>query len=216
MTDNWNAYWGSEANRRYWLKPDSAVIDLLEKTDRSRVRDVLDLGCGVGRHALLFAKAGFAVTAVDSSSEALAVLRGQADKEEIRVKIIESNYSQDLFPQESFDFVLAYNVLYHGYRTDFQKAVSLIHRWLRPGGLFFFTCPTRQDDKCGSGKQVAPNTYRPLNSIHPGDIHYFSDEEDIGDFLREFRPISRGVNEHYWDNNGVQQFSSYWQVLAVK
>ena len=215
MTDNWNVYWGNEANRSYWLKPDKAVVDLLKKVDRSRIKSVLDLGCGIGRHALLFAKAGFAVTAVDSSNEALSVLRSQVNKEGIRMKIIEGNYSQDIFPQESFDFIISYNVLYHGYRTDFQEAVRLIHRWLKPGGLFFLTCPTRRDDKYGSGDQVAPNTYRPLNSVHPGDIHYFSDEADILDLLREFKQISKDVYEHYWDNNGIRQFSSYWQILAI-
>ena len=63
---------------------------------------------------------------------------------------------------------------------------------------------------------MAPDTFRPLNSVHSGDIHYFSDEGDILDLLREFSQVSRDVNEHYWDNNGIRQFSSYWQVLAMK
>ena len=97
-----------------------------------------------------------------------------------------------------------------------EEAVNLIHRWLKPGGLVFFTCPTRRDDKNGSGEEVAPNTYRPLNSIHPGDIHYFCDEADISDLLRDFNQVTKNIEEHYWDNNGIQQLSSYWQILAVK
>jgi tellurite methyltransferase len=215
MTNNWNAYWANESNRTYWLKPDKAVVNLLDKIDRSKVKDVLDIGCGAGRHALLFANAGFSVTAVDSSKEALSVLRNQVHKEGIPMKIVDGDYSQDLVPQRSFDLILAYNVLYHGYRTDFQEAIHLIHRWLKPNGLFFFTCPTRRDGKYGNGERMSANTYRPLNSVHPGDIHYFSDELDILDFLRNFNHFSRDVDEHYWDNNGIQQFSSYWQILAV-
>jgi SAM-dependent methyltransferase len=215
MINNWNRYWGDETNRSYWLEPDKAVIELLDKIERCKVKKVLDLGCGAGRHALLFAKAGFEVTAVDSSREALSVLRNQVQKEGLSMKIIEGNYSQDLFFSGTFDFVLAFNVLYHGYREDFREAVNLTHRWLKPGGLFFFTCPTRRDDKYGNGEEVAPNTYRPLNSIHPGDIHYFSDETDISDLLRDFKQVSINIEEHYWDNNGTQQLSSYRQVLVV-
>jgi hypothetical protein len=71
----------------------------------------------------------------------------------------------------------------------------LIHKWLKPAGLFFFTCPTRSDDKFGNGERIAPNVYKPLNSVHPGDIHYFAEEADILDFLTEFRDISKKVEE---------------------
>jgi tellurite methyltransferase len=215
MTDNWNTYWANDSNRTYWLKPDKAVINLLDKIDRSQVKNVLDLGCGIGRHALLFADAGFSVTAVDSSEESLSVLRNQVHKAGIQMKIIAGDYSDDLFPRHYFDLIIAHNVLYHGYRTAFQDAVGLIHGWLKPGGLFFFTCPTRKDGKYGSGDQMAAHTFRPLNSVHPGDIHYFSDEADILEMLREFSHVSKDVDEHYWENSGIQQFNSYWQILAV-
>ena len=212
----WDLYWGQEANQNYWLKPDKAVIELAGRLDRSEVKDVLDLGCGVGRHALYLAAAGFNVTAVDSSPEALNVLRRQITASNTKIKIIEGDYMQNLFPGKSFDFVLSYKVLYHGYRETLKEAIKLIHRWLRPGGRLFFTCATRKDVKYGSGEQVAPHTYRPVNSIHPGDIHYFADEVDISDFLSGFGDISITVDEHYWDNEGARQFSSYWQIEAVK
>ncbi len=216
MKNGWDSYWGKDSNRGYWLEPDAAIIDLVEKLDKSKTRDVLDLGCGVGRYAILLAEAGYDVTAVDSSSEALSVLDQLVSEREIQVRTIKGNYSDDLFPEESFDLVLAYNVLYHGYRETFKEAVGRVYGWLRPGGLFFFTCPTRRDDRYGNGEKAAPHTYKPLNSIHPGDIHYFADESDISDFLQDFRDVSKTTREHYWDNNGVKQFSSYVQVLAGK
>lgn len=216
MASMWDSYWERETNHDYWLQPDKAVIELVDHFDRIRMRDALDLGCGVGRHTLPLVDAGFNVTAVDSSSRAISILQNRAREKGLIVNAVQGDYSDDLFPEESFDFILAFNVLYHGYRKDFQNAVCLIHKWLRPDGLFFFTCPTRRDDKFGSGGELAPNTFRPLNSIHPGDIHYFADEGDIKNFLSGFNEISRKVNEHYWDNDGVRQFSSYWQVVARK
>jgi tellurite methyltransferase len=216
VSNSWNKYWKDEANRDYWARPDQAVVSLLESINKTKIVSVLDLGCGIGRHTLLLAKQGFDVTAVDSSAEALAVLKQQAREECLKVQITVGDYSQDLFPHNSFDLVLAFNVLYHGYRENFKTAINRVHSWLKPGGLFFFTCPTRQDGKYGSGEKVAADTYRPLTSIHPGDIHYFSDEADITSFTRGFSQVNTKVNEHHWDNNGADQFSSYWEVLAAK
>ncbi len=216
MATKWEQYWGEESNRGYWLEPDRAVIELKDSLDASQIRDVLDLGCGIGRHALLFAELGFKVTAVDSSQEALDVLRKSAEEKGVPVEIIEGDYSEDLFPEQTFHLVVAYNVLYHGYRQTFKDAVNLVHGWLKPGGLFFFTCPTRRDDRYGNGEEEAENTYRPLNSIHPGDIHYFSNEADIEEFLSKFSSFTREVHEHHWNNKGTVQFSSYWKILARK
>jgi tellurite methyltransferase len=212
---SWDSYWGGDSNLDYWLEPDQAVIGLTKQLDRSRVKDVLDMGCGVGRHTLWFARAGFGVAAADISDSALAVLRKRVGEDK-RVRVVKGAYSEDLFPADSFDLTLAWNVLYHGRREDIKKATGLIHKWLRPNGLLFFTCPTRRDAKYGSGEEVAPNTFRSLNSVHPGDVHYFADEGDIRDFLVGFNLISEETDEHYWDNKGSRQFSSYWLIQARK
>ena len=177
---------------------------------------VLDLGCGIGRHALLFAESGFNVTAVDESEKALDILREKASEKQVTITGINAYYTGEIFPEQSFDLIIAYNVLYHGYREAFHKSVGLIYTYLRAGGLFFFTCPTRQDAKYGNGKKVAENTYSSLNSVHPGDIHYFADENDIAIFLSDFTGYTVDREEHYWNNSGVSQFSSSWQILAKK
>lgn len=217
IESNWDSHWEEESKRRFWQEPAIEVIDLKNSLTVSNARDVLDLGCGIGRHSLLFAESGFNVTAVDYSHDALNILRKEAAEKGTHINIIEGSYSsEDIFQKESFDLILAYNVLYHGFRESFKNAICLVHKWLRPNGLFFFTCPTRGDAKYGSGAQMANDTYRSLNSVHPGDIHYFASEEDIADFLSEFNKISQCIEEYYWDNSGTKQFSSTWQILAYK
>jgi tellurite methyltransferase len=216
IESNWDSQWEEESKRAYWQEPAKEVIDLKNRLNKSKFTEVLDLGCGIGRHAILFAKSGFRVTAVDYSQEALNILQQKASEKDTHINIIRGSYSENIFPEESFNLVISYNVLYHGYRDDFKNAISIIHKYLRPEGLFFFTCPTRRDEKYGNGEEVAENTYKSLNSVHPGDIHYFAGEEDITDFLSEFESFSKCIEEHYWDNQGTSQFSSNWQVLATK
>ncbi len=213
---NWDSHWEEESKRPFWHEPTAEVIDLINSLDRSVIRDVLDLGCGIGRHSLLFAEFGFNVTAVDYSKEALSILQERVAKKGKHISIVQGNYSEDIFPEESFDLILAYNVLYHGYRESFKKAMCIVRKWLRPSGLFVFTCPTRRDAKYGNGEEIANDTYKSLNSVHPGDIHYFAGENDIADFLSQFASFSKRTHEHYWSNKGTQQFSSNWLITANK
>lgn len=214
MRTDWDLYWTDESNRDSWLKPGKEVIELIATLDRTRVKDVLDLGCGPGRHTLSFAEAGFNVTAVDSSQEALDILQKQVSEKEFDVKIVKGSYLEQLFPEKSFDLVIAFNVIYHGTRENMISAIHRIYGWLRPTGIFFFTCPSRRDDRCGDGEEIAPNTYR--NSTHPEDIHYYANEADLAEFLHKFRRFSKDVYEHYQDNNGIRRLISHWQIYATK
>lgn len=216
IESNWDSHWKEESKNSFWQEPARVVIDLKNRLDKSKFTEVLDLGCGIGRHALLFAESGFNVTAMDYSQDALNILQQKAAEKGTHVNVIKGSYSEDIFPEESFDLIIAYNVLYHGYRDNFKNAISLIYKYLRPEGLFFFTCPTRRDAKYGNGEEIADNNYKSLNSVHPGDIHYFAAEEDIADFLSEFYSFSQCIEEHYWDNKGTKQFGSNWQILANK
>ena len=123
---------------------------------------------------------------------------------------------QQPFSPETFNIVLSFNVIYHGHRERFAQAIEHAAYLLKPGGLFFFTCPSREDGKYGFGECLAPHTYRSTKSVTPGDVHYFSGLDDLEALLAAFRMVSLERDEGYWDNQGVSQFYSNWHVLAEK
>ena len=127
---NWDSHWGEKSRRRYWQEPADEIIRLRDSLDRQKMQDVLDLGCGIGRHAILFAEAGFVVTAVDDSQQALNILRKEASERQVTITCIKSSYTKDIFTENSFDIVIAYNVFYHGYRDKHQN--QLIPRMTQP------------------------------------------------------------------------------------
>lgn len=217
MTSNpWETFWINVNNHDWWKRPAPEVMDFIKSQSPTKRPKVLDLGCGLGRHAIAFAKEGFSVTATDASKTAIAHLRQWARTLELSVEAKISDTLDNTLPGNSFDIVLSYNVIYHGYREQFILAIEHVRELLKSGGLFFFTCPTRQDGKYGFGKQVAPHTFRCSKSIIPGDLHYFADERDLDDFLTSFQLLSRKKDEGYWDNEGDQQYYSNWIVLAEK
>jgi SAM-dependent methyltransferase len=100
------------------------------------VRSLLDVGCGTGRHAVLFAERGYRVTGVDLSGEMLALAKGRADRAHADVAFIQQD-ARDLCLNESFDAaVMMFAVL--GYQTenrDVRSALASCRKHLAPGSL---------------------------------------------------------------------------------
>src|SRR6516165_10349122 len=69
----WDARWTTVEGRVDWLDPEPDVVALLPELKARGVRNALDLGCGVGRHAVFLAEHGLTVEAIDGSAAGLAV-----------------------------------------------------------------------------------------------------------------------------------------------
>src|SRR6516162_10051198 len=74
----WEERWATPEVRADWLVPHPAVATLVPVLKERGTHHVLDLGCGVGRHALLFAEHGFAVEAIDGAAAGLDFARCEA------------------------------------------------------------------------------------------------------------------------------------------
>jgi ubiquinone/menaquinone biosynthesis C-methylase UbiE len=86
--------------------PNPKVIALLPELKARGTRTALDLGCGVGRHALLLAEHGLAVEAIDGSAAGLKVARETAQARGIALGLRQGNADALPFDNGSFDFVL--------------------------------------------------------------------------------------------------------------
>ena len=116
-----------------------AMAKLIAKFGRGELRKMLDLGCGTGRHAVIFAERGFDVTGVDRSEPMVARARERA-----RLQGLVSNprfLSGDIrnfAGSQPFDIALMnFNVI--GYMTgndDALSALAAARKNLRPDGLF--------------------------------------------------------------------------------
>jgi SAM-dependent methyltransferase len=153
---------------------------------------------------------------MDASENAISHLTGWAQDLSLEIRCLVCDVLSNILPENGFDIVLAYNVIYHGYRHEFAAAVDHVRRILKTDGLFYFTCPSRNDGKYGYGEEVAPHTFLCEKSVTPGDIHYFADEADLDELLSGFRELDRDRMEGHWDNRGTRQFYSNWHVLAQK
>lgn len=96
--------------------------------------DVLDLGCGQGRDALVAARHGHRVVGVDLSETGIAQMLDDATAEGLRVEGIVADVAT-WQPEESFDVILLDRVLH--LLSDSQERRQLLDRacaHTRPGG----------------------------------------------------------------------------------
>lgn len=100
------------------------VLANLIGTIRNRV--ILDVGTGTGRAALLLARGGANVTAVDASSEMLAVARRRATEEGAPVRFLAGDAHALEFPDRSFDVGVSLRMIMHA--PHWQQCIAELCR----------------------------------------------------------------------------------------
>jgi len=120
-----------------YAKPDTgdAEIEGVLRLSGTQRGDVLDLACGVGRHAIALARRGFRVTAVDLSAFHLAKAMERAAAADASIEFIASDMRSFIRPN-AFDLVVSLFSSF-GYFEDPQDDLQLLrnmHQSLKPGG----------------------------------------------------------------------------------
>jgi len=164
--------WATPEGRADWLVPHPTVAALVPMLKARGTQHVLDLGCGVGRRALLFAAHGFAVEAIDAAG--LDFARREAAARGPRLSLRQADADALPFADESFDYVLSWNVIFHGTMGDVGRRLAEVWRALKPGGFFQGTMLSKRDAQFGCGPPVAPDTFTRGSDpkAHP---HYYCD-----------------------------------------
>ncbi len=124
-------------------EPSGFVMDFLKQGEFPRgLLRVLDMGCGEGRHTLLFAREGWQAVGVDY--EPLAVKRAKvfAKRKGIRngFAFVLGDIFHLPFPSQSFDVLIDYGVLHHVRRSDTQSYLRSVVPLLKPRGYFLLSC----------------------------------------------------------------------------
>jgi len=155
---HWSKIWDSIEEGSKWLTPEPDVKRWAEGLATGA--SILDLGAGVGRHALALQAAGFAVTALDAAPEGLS----EIDKAQTGV-VTKLGRMDDLpFADAAFDHVLSWNVIYHGDETVLLNTINNVRRVLRPGGTFLLTMLSKRRlwidrELLNSPREISRNTW---------------------------------------------------------
>ena len=78
---------------------------VLNNVDLAKESNVLDMACGTGRHAIIFAKEGFKVTAFDLSDNLLSIARQNAKLLKLNVDFVKSDI-REFRTEKKFNLIL--------------------------------------------------------------------------------------------------------------
>jgi SAM-dependent methyltransferase len=209
--DSWDKRWATEEGRADWLEPHPAVAALMPELKARGAEAALDLGCGVGRHALLLARNGLQVDAFDGSEHGLDVLRETAAAHGLTMGFRHGNADALPYADGAFDYVLSWNVIYHGTLGDVGARLAEIWRVLKPRGLYQGTMLPTRNSNYGRGRLVAPGTFvlddPDEERAHP---HYYCDAATLVSLFSGFELLSLTQTEQ------KKPGSWHWNIVAER
>lgn len=208
----WNAAWQQAGGDSPWARAEPWVAE--HAAGLPEGARILDLGCGIGRHALAFARAGHHVTALDASEAAVAATSAAAFAEGLTVDTVHAAMTTLPFEDACFDHVLAWNVVYHGDETVVRRTLAEIARVTRPGGSFMATMLSARrlpvEQAKAPGREISRNTWvfeGPGDKIHP---HYFCTAAQLLALLDGFEILT------LFDRPHEKPGSWHWHLLAER
>ena len=215
---------GYYEERTYAKTTNRRELDFLEFAFRThathKVRDVLDVACGSGRHVLGLAHRGYRCTGQDYTPEQVQTAKARAKREGVSMKLLQGDATK-LKYESKFDAVLAIRVLFLLPDDDsVLTCMRQIHRALKSGGVM--VCNIANPFYDGEN-------WFSLKSIYRG--HYFGEAIVPGmrsfsiDRVEDFDPI-QGValwNEthvievpdgvHIFREHEHLRLLTYWDIL---
>ena len=149
----------------WWFVGRRAIIgDLLSwQSSHLSAPQILDIGCGTGANLPMlrqFAGEHGRIAAIDFSPHALQFARTHPSAKQ--VSLLQGDALHLPFADASFDIVTMFDVLEH--LPDDRRALSEVHRVLKPGGRYVWSVPA----------------YQHLWSAHDTALHHFRRYEHDG------------------------------------
>src|SRR3546814_12385605 len=105
------------------------------------------------------------------------------------------------YADASFDYVLSFNVIYHGDAGVVGRAVAEIYRVLKPGGLFHGTLLSKRNRNYGLGREIAPDTFVIDGAAgDKGHPHFYCDAAGVVKLVEDFEIGRASWRERVWQD----------------
>src|SRR6056297_962377 len=111
MTEN-KAWAWEKVEDDFWHEPSEDIYYYVHRWKEKGFKNILDLGCGMGRHCILFAEYGF------------GVLKKKAGQKNMTINAIQGDVVNLPFEDNEFDGILAYHSVYHVDSPGMEKVLS--------------------------------------------------------------------------------------------
>ena len=181
------------------------------------MRNILDLGCGLGVNSIFLAKEGFNIWAGDICKEHISELKTKANEMNIKNIICKSFDMRNIpFDDNSFDAVICTSTLNHGTLADIRTTVNEIYRVLKPSGILITDLLSIEDSSFGIGEEIDKNTFVGGREGEEGIPHHYSDEKEIIELFKSFKEVKVYRRNYIFDLAHSEIISQVFDIECIK
>ena len=204
--------WKSVDDKSAWLTPCEESYYYLNKWKSEGRKSVLDLGCGLGRHALLFAKSGFKTTAVDISDEALNTLKALCKEQNVDILCKKADMEALPFADNAFDCIFAMHSAGHTDTQGMKRLMAELARVLKPDGAVFMTLCSKETYTYinQAGKRIDENTLLKTEGVEQNVPHFFCNADDIKSLFADWTLVKVRHIDDCFDGKGWKLQKHYF------
>ncbi len=215
----WNWKIVKENQEEIWKNPSIESYYLLNRWTSQGKKEFLDLGCGLGRHSILFGKNGFNVSCFDISQEAINRTKEWAEKEDLKFNYKVGDMLKLPYEDEEFDCIYCRNVISHTDTEGMKQVIKELYRVMKDGGECYLTLGSK--DTWGFKQDVWPlideNTRLKMEEGPEYKTpHFYVDYNLVQELFKEFRIVNIYQVVDYFENNDVLSNSYHYHVLIHK
>lgn len=192
-----------------WNTPSEDSYYYLHRWKNKQYKDFLDLGCGLGRHSILFAENGFNTYSFDLSDYAIEKVREFSEKHKLSINTMVGDILNLPYQDNYFDCLLSYHVISHTDSKGIKIILSEIKRVLKPNGEFLITLCSKNSVNFQNAiyPKIDENTIVKTEEPEKDIPHFYVNYNEIKDLVSMFEIIRiRHIQDFYNENNTWHYF----------
>lgn len=214
----WNWKILNEDQENIWKNPSIESYYLLNRWKSQEKNIFLDLGCGIGRHTILFASNGFKTSSFDLSEEAIKRTKQWAEELNLEVDYKIGDMLNLPYEDNSIECILCRNVISHTDTEGMKKIVIELERVLKDEGECYLTLGSKETwgFKQTDWPWVDENTrIRMEEGPEKGIPHFYADYNLIYDLFKNFKiELIKHIEGFYKKDDKIH--SSYHYHILIK
>lgn len=173
-------------------------------------KSILDCGAGGNFPKLaLFAMNGYDSHGIEILKERIEMAETFAEKNNLKLEILEGNIRELPYETEKFGFIFTYNTIFHMDKEEIGFIFDEMFRVLKKGGLLYANLLSVDDQRYGKGEETKPGTFADEENGVKFSHTFF--EHDEGDqYFNEHKLLYKQIRvENLLEHNYIQGMIDY-------
>ena len=213
---NWEIVSGNNEDK--WKSPAQEVYYLINRWHQEGMKNVLDLGCGIGRHSILFSQEGFKTYGIDLSENAINRAKKWSNDCGLKIDFKVGDMLNLPYDDEIMDAIFAYYVISHTDTKGVIQILKQIKRVLKPQGEAYLTLGSK--DSWGFNENwpiIDENTKIRIEDGPDNNVpHFYADPQLIFELFTDFDILDVRQIEKIELVNDIVKKHHHYHILAKK